>query len=273
MPEAASSITRERVRHPLAVRHLEVARKTQLTPHLVRITLVGDELAGFTSLGPADHVKLFFPDASGTLTTPVVTAEGIRRPEEGEIIARDYTPHEYRSESGELDIDFVLHGDKGPASAWAARAEKGDQLAVAGPRGSHLPPDNIRSMVIVADESAFSAALRWIDGTPTSVPVTALLVAANPKDFAYFPDDLPADLRWFAGEGRAEEVADELRGLSFDEGTFVFLAGEAGLIAPLRRYLRRELNLPKVHMDAQGYWKQGVAELDHHAPLDPSDPD
>ena len=38
-------------------------------------------------------------------------------------------------------------------------------------------------------------------------------------------------------------------------------------------YLRRELGLPKEQVDAHGYWKKGEANLDHHAPLDPSDPD
>ena len=48
------------VRHQPAVRTLSVARTTQLTPGFTRITLEGDELDGFASVGPADHVKLSF---------------------------------------------------------------------------------------------------------------------------------------------------------------------------------------------------------------------
>ena len=42
---------------------------------------------------------------------------------------------------------------------------------------------------------------------------------------------------------------------------------------PLRRYLRRELGLPKAQVDAHGYWKRGTAGHDHHAPIDETDPD
>jgi NADPH-dependent ferric siderophore reductase len=51
------------------------------------------------------------------------------------------------------------------------------------------------------------------------------------------------------------------------------MAGEATMLAPLRRYLRRELGLPAEQVSASGYWKRGIVNLDHHAPLDPSDPD
>ena len=81
------------------------------------------------------------------------------------------------------------------------------------------------------------------------------------------------EFRWFSGEDRDNRVAEALATLEITEGTLVFLAGEAGSLIPLRRYLRRELGLPKEQVDAHGYWKKGEANLDHHAPLDPSDPD
>ncbi|HKO53158.1 MAG TPA: siderophore-interacting protein [Polyangiaceae bacterium] len=51
----------ELVRHPLQVRLLEVVRTESLSPRMRRITLGGPELAGFVSLAPEDHVKVFFP--------------------------------------------------------------------------------------------------------------------------------------------------------------------------------------------------------------------
>lgn len=276
--EAVSLKPRERVRHPLKIRNLRVARTEQLAPTMVRITLLSDELHDFTAPGPADHVKLFFPDNNGNVGVPVMTPEGPRRPEGIEVISRDYTPFAFRPETRELDIDFVLHGDSGPASTWAAKAVEGDELAVAGPRGSHLPPEDVGNAVIVADETAFPAAKRWLDTLGKNVPTTALLVVSDPDVLTYFADadQEPSDTRtfmWFNGEKRYQAATEALRDLTFSADTFVFLAGEATLIAPLRRYLRRDLGLPKEQVDAQGYWKRGVAELDHHAPLDPSDPD
>ena len=66
------------VRHDPAVRTLSVAGTAQLTPGFVRITLEGDELDGFTSVGPADHVKLSFAgtgaDRRGPLRGGTVSA-------------------------------------------------------------------------------------------------------------------------------------------------------------------------------------------------------
>jgi NADPH-dependent ferric siderophore reductase len=40
----------------------------------------------------------------------------------------------------------------------------------------------------------------------------------------------------------------------------------------LRRYLKHERGLAADRVAIEGYWKRGVTNLDHHAPLDPSDP-
>ncbi len=113
------ALARERVRHPLRLRHLTVTTVRPVAPTMVRVTLAGPELDGFAAPGPADHVKVFFPDADGVLTTPSITESGIARPETGTVIGRDYTPFAHRPEAGEVDVDFVLHGADGPASAWA----------------------------------------------------------------------------------------------------------------------------------------------------------
>ena len=103
----ASGRAREAVRHDLVRRTGTVLERVDLPGGLVRITVGGPELAGFVSLGPADHVKVMLPTADGP-------------------VGRDYTPSEFRpigATSGpELDLDLVVHGTEGPASAWAAAA-------------------------------------------------------------------------------------------------------------------------------------------------------
>lgn len=287
------------VRHEMAIRHLTVAATARLTPNLVRVTLTGDELTGFVSLGPTDHVKLFLPDpATGVLTTPQLTPDGVRRPTDAVIISRDYTPRAFRADAAggpELDIDFVLHastdsggaraergvaaGDDdangGPASAWASRAQVGDPLAVAGPRGSSLVPDDAENVVLIADETALPAFSRWLELLPAETRITGILDVADEDAEAYLTPEQRARasievLYRVDGPGQLDE---SVRSLDIDDDTYVWAAGEANGLVPIRRYLRHELGIEKDRLSVEGYWRRGVTNLDHHAPIDPSDPD
>ncbi len=271
--------SREYVSHPLAVRRAEVAAVRSIVPSIVRVTLSGPELTGFASLGPTDHVKVFFPDpATGELTTPTVGDDGIRRPTSGLVLSRDITPlgvHMDADGGATLDLDFVLHRDEGPASAWASRAAVGSPLGVGGPRGSRLAPTDLGHLLVIADETALPATRRWLGLVPASVPVTALFDVADDSVEGYFEGGADrVDAEWLFrvdGPGQLEEA---LRSLGLiDDDTFVFLAGEATTLVPLRRYLRHELGLPAEQVVATGYWKRGIVNRDHHEPLDPTDPD
>ncbi|CAN5843461.1 hypothetical protein BH11PSE13_BH11PSE13_16740 [soil metagenome] len=87
----------------------------RVTPHLIRVTIGGEPLAGFTSPGFDDHAKLFFPDAStGELTLPRAGPDGPIWPEGRKPTMRDYTPGRFDAAAGTLEFDLALH-DAGPA--------------------------------------------------------------------------------------------------------------------------------------------------------------
>ena len=275
MSDSSSTIIRERVRHDFGVRTLTVSAVHDLNPRMRRVTFTGP-LDGFTSLGPGDHVKAFFPDpTTGVLNAPTIVDGVLQRPT-GPVIARDYTPLGHGD--GRLDLDFVLHGDEGPASYWAARATAGDTLVIAGPRGSHLAPVGVDRYVIGGDESALPAISRWLDLLPADAPVTVLIEVTDATDENYPLAAEGRTVHWLhrdgAEVGSTTLLDGALRALEAQEGTvFYWFGGEAASLVPVRRYLRRELGLAKEAVDISGYWKRGVAEHDHHAPVDPSDPD
>ncbi|WP_279582655.1 siderophore-interacting protein [Fodinicola feengrottensis] len=60
----------ERVRHEVRLRTLEVAKVNNLTPRMIRVTFTGPDLEGFVSLGPADHIKVFFSPAGAEPVLP-----------------------------------------------------------------------------------------------------------------------------------------------------------------------------------------------------------
>ena len=55
----------ERIKHEIRRRELAIAGVTRLTPHMIRVTLRGEELADFASAAADDHIKVFVPGPQG----------------------------------------------------------------------------------------------------------------------------------------------------------------------------------------------------------------
>src|SRR5918997_3718799 len=111
------------------MRRVSVTRVEQLSPRMVRVTFIGDDLQAFGWNGPAAHIKLGFPE-EGQAEPLMPQADGPRP------TMRTYTPRRFDPAVPELDVEFVLHGD-GPASRWAAQAQPGQVLILAGPGPSY----------------------------------------------------------------------------------------------------------------------------------------
>ena len=264
MTDVQPRFHREVTRYDLVSRSLTVSRVERVAPDMIRVTLSGAELDGFVSTGPADHVKVFFPDAEGVFHS--------RRPDgepTGPVVLRDFTP---LPGDGELALDFYTHADPGPAAAWAQSVSAGDPARIAGPRGSRGVPAGISRAILFADETALPSITRWLDLLPSTVPVEIIAMVG---DGSWLADYLGPTAATVHVTGRdASGALQTLAGLApIDESTFVWAAGEATQLVPIRRHLRRELGLPKEQVVVDGYWRRGAADFDHHAPLDPTDPE
>lgn len=280
--------TRPRTRFDLVPRRVRVHAVRETSGALRRITfrdVEGADPAAASSLaaldvpGPEDHVKVFFPDpATGVLNAPTIAPDGgLQRPTGVVSISRDYTVRAARTVDGvaEVDVDWVLHGEEGPASAWAARAQAGDELVLAGPRGSVGVPDGVGRLTVVVDETGLPAAARWVEAVGADVPVTAIVEVGDDVDEAFVEDELDGAvveiLYRTDGPGQLAEAVRALGPLADDE-LFVGL-GEATDLVPVRRHLRHTVAARPDQLAISGYWRRGVVNLDHHLPLDPTDPD
>lgn len=259
-------------------RILRVARIEDVTARYRRIVLTGDDLASgfpFCQFAPTDHVKLFFPNPdTGEFVVPEITAEGPKLPEGASApISRDYSVRAYDPQAFELVIDFVLHGH-GVAAQWARNAGVGDELAVLGPRANVRLPEDYPHYLAAGDESALPAISRLIEEAPAGSRVTAVIeVAGAAEEQLIVPKSgARAEIRWVhrdtdrVGTGHASALETALRQVRLDpdERVFAFAAGEVTAMRPIRRYLRHEVGLPKDQVDVDGYWKKGLANLDHH---------
>ena len=241
-----------RVSHEIKRRKLEVLRVTDVTPKMRRVTLHGPDLTGFISLGTDDHVKLIFattPEEQAALENFVPGS-----PSDGpKPVMRDYTPRRYDPASGELDIDFVLHGE-GPAATWAEQAEPGQFLHIAGPRGSMIVPDIFDSYLLIGDETALPAIARRLEGLPANRSALVLVEVADQGEQQVFDSQAQVDVIWIVrGE---QNLLDVTRRLEMPEGKlYAWVATESGLSRKLRRVLLDEFGLEEEFVKAAGYWR------------------
>ncbi len=252
-------------------RVLSVSRTEEITPRYRRVYLSGDDLADgfpYVPFAPTDHVKLFFPQPdSGELVLPL-PGQGLRAPEHGpKPIFRDYTVRRWLPDSRELVIDFVLH-EHGISSQWASKASVGDRLGVLGPRGNIVFPEDYAWYLLAGDEAALPALSRFVEELPATAGATVIIEVANAAEQQRLEERDGITVTWVFRDAEPDGALERaVRAVALPEGDgwFVFAAGEAGAMKPIRDYFRRELGLPKERVDVDGYWKRGLANLDHHS--------
>ena len=297
------------IHHPYRTYRTTVSRRQVLSPHFTRFTLSGEELAHFGTDGLDQRIKLIIPFADGTITdvgqfdaTQGMT-EWYRRwrelPDEQRNPIRTYTVRAVRPEAREIDVDFVLHGTEGPASAWATAAQVGDPLFVVGPNalseeppgGLEWKPGDAASVLIAGDETAAPAICSIVESLPAHV--TGEVCIEVPTEADALPLAAPAGVKvtWLGRGGAAhgvrlsaavhawgrarstvgsapvadvvdpgdDEVLWEVPEAA-DATEYAWLAGEAGTITALRRHLVRDLGIDRRSIAFMGYWKSGRAE-------------
>jgi NADPH-dependent ferric siderophore reductase len=251
-----------RVRHELKRRLLTVKRVTNVTPKMLRVTLEGEDLAGFVSAAHDDHCKLMFPLPGQDRPVPPApdAPEDTPRPP-----ARDYTPRRYDAAAGELDIDFVLHGD-GPAASWAEQVEPGHFLSVGGPRGSFVVSNDFDWYLLVGDETALPAIGRRLEELPSTTRAIVIAEIADPSEEQPFTSQAQTEVTWVhrggAEAGDPSLLVDALARAKLPAGDgYAWAAGEAETAKALRRHLVEERGHPKEWVKAAAYWKRGAVAV------------
>jgi NADPH-dependent ferric siderophore reductase len=201
---------------------VRVARVTPLTPSFVRVTLTGDDLDSFASIGLDQRIKLLLPIPGHGFTDlpdgPDLWTFWRDLPDETRNPLRTYTVRSFRPDARELDIDFVDHGATGPAGRWIAQATTGDELRIVGP----VVPDSQEDLPHTSVEFDASRTGRvLLAGDETAAPaICAILEALDvtavghvfievPTDDDRLPVTAPSgvEVRWIARNGASHGSA------------------------------------------------------------------
>ncbi|MCU1405228.1 MAG: siderophore-interacting protein [Glaciihabitans sp.] len=309
-----------------------VARIERLGSSFLRVTFRGDDLAHFHFVGLDQRVKLVLPnDESGLSTFP----RGIEdwysawreTPEPQRCVLRTYTVRDARPALREIDIDFVVHGETGPATRWVSNAVIGDELLVIGPDartvdlddprrvgGAEFNPGNAGRILLAGDETAVPAICSILEAMPRKargqvfieIPTKADILpvvapggvtvcwlarderpglahgevldravrawvsemvpaptAEGHRDSDRLADvDIDHDILWeVPGEAApGEEPQGVAEPATSKLSLYAWLAGEAGCIKDLRRFLVRDSGVHRTDVAFMGYWRLGRSE-------------
>ncbi|CCJ87513.1 iron-chelator utilization protein [Cronobacter dublinensis 582] len=196
--------------------NVTLRRRVAVTPSLLRCVFTGPEVAHMKHEAPDQRIKLLFARSEGeTARLPVSASwyqDYLALPRERRPLMRTYTLRALRRAACELDVEFVLHGDSGPASRWAMHAKPGDALQIVAPDGDFqgdsggyewAADDALREALLVADETALPAALGILEQLarkPAPPRVQAFLEVPLAQDIQ--PLRYPfADIHWLARNG------------------------------------------------------------------------
>jgi NADPH-dependent ferric siderophore reductase len=261
---------------PFRLFDAHVVRVERLGPTMVRITFGGDGLAGLVCGGRDQRLKLFLPHPHQE--RPVVPAEedwyGEWRAMDPEVraVMRSYTVYEQRRDPDEFDIDFVLHGDAGPASRWAGRARPGDRVTVLGPveednaAVDFRPPEDTGWVLLTGDETALPAVAGILAWLPAGTRARVWIEVPHAEDMRELPTEADAEITWLV-RGDAPQGSDlvpaAVRSAELPTGTpYAWIAGEAGAVRSLRRHLVGERGFDRRTVEFTGYWRLGATEED-----------
>ncbi|WP_336629183.1 MULTISPECIES: siderophore-interacting protein [unclassified Microbacterium] len=201
--------------HPYRTYRTTVAHRTQLSPNFLRVTLTGPDLVHFGTAGLDQRIKLILPLPDGSFTDvgqfdeTVGMMEWYRRwrelPDETRNPIRTYTIRAVRPEVREIDVDFVLHGTEGPASAWASAAAPGAPLVVIGPDaradetgGLEWNPGDAGSVLIAGDETAVPAICTIVESLPAHVTGSVYIEVPTEADALPLAAPEGVAIRWLA---------------------------------------------------------------------------
>ncbi len=243
-------------------RLLTVKEAFYLTPNMIRVVFAGPELDGFPEGREGGNCKLMIPDVGETRDSFAARLQAGPPP-----IRRTYTVRAFDAARQELTIDFVAHGDEGPASRWAMAATPGGFLGFAGPSAPKVTRFDADWYLVAADPSAIPVAAAALEAMPRDAKGVAIFEVTSEEDRQDIdmPDGI--DAHWLIHPHPHEPSTaqeDFIRAMDWPTGRVqTCIAGESGVIRALRGYLANEKHVPRADTYISGYWKIGLVEDEH----------
>lgn len=247
-------------------REVRLVSNVAIAPRIRRLVFTGDDVARFGSTADI-HVRLYFPPEG--LATPEWPRPGPDGrtvwPEEGrKPDVRYYTVRRFRPETNEIEIDFVMHDDEGPGSAFASRAGPGALCGMAGPVGRVAPKAGWT--LLAGDETALPAIARMLEEMPRDTQGLVFVEIDSERDEIPLAAPPAVVVTWLRRRGAPAGATDlllravETAQIPQSDDVFVWVACEIMAAKALRKHLRTARGLARDRHLVVGYWEREVEE-------------
>lgn len=250
---------------PPSYRELTVLSAEMVTPHMRRVHFAADDLARFAAIGNM-HVRLAFPTAGAAMPKPRLGPNGLPAwpADRPKPVQRKYTVRTIDVGRGRLAVDFVLHDDPGPGSAWALAAKAGDRIGMSGPGGLGLVDADWH--LFACDETGLPAVARMLEVLPGTARGLAIIEVADAGERQDLAHPQGVEVVWLLRSTDGAAPGAALLGRARlvvppGEGRIhVWAAAEFDTFKALRAHLRQNLGLTTEQHLVVSYWRQGEAQ-------------
>lgn len=246
----------------------QVTGKENITPHYTRVRLRADEEINFNTCTLGVNNKIFIPPVGvKQVYFPTFDAhkqEWIAPDDQLKPVVRTYTHRAWNPETQEISIDFVNHGDNGPASAWANHAVIGDELGVAMKVGSRQLYPEADWYFLIGDATAIPVLACILESLPPTAKGQCMIEVASPADVHPEIKHAGFHIEWLfnAHPEKGSELAQCVQQVALPEdgSKFAYIACEYDSVRTLRKYFREDQQWKKEELYAFSYWRAGIAE-------------
>lgn len=244
-----------------------VTGKKYITPHYIRIFLTGESvpLIANTTIGMNNKI-LIPPQGVDRIYFPEFDYEKMEwkpQQEETRPVIRTYTHRGIDLVRNEIWIDFVAHGDEGPASAWALNTKEGDALGILMKNGKTELYAEADNYLLVGDATGIPVIAAILEDLPPSAKGTCILEVDGKVDEQELQTLADINFIWIHNEypqkgSRLPEVVKQQ--ILPESSRTGYVAAEFSSVKEIRHYLRKEKQWKQGELYAYSYWKSGVAE-------------
>ena len=232
------------------IKEFKVFNKKQLTPNMIRISLVGDNLSDFRYEDIGGYVKLHFLDKSA-----------------GKTLFRPYTIRDYRRKSSEIDIDFVLNNNqKAVASNWAKKVKIGDKILLTGPSPKHDLNNNADWFFFVGDMSAIPVISVNLESLPSDSKgfVVFEIMTEHDKQKINLPTGIKVIWVLNNNDSNRHLLIKKVKSLHWLSGKpFIWVACEFNKMRSLRDFFKIHKKIENKDIYISSYWKKGLDQEEH----------